>query len=62
MSTDSNKIRIANLESALSDAIRLARENEKKIGPQFKSAYRAGLEEVLKRSQDGETIVIDYSP
>lgn len=56
-----NFILIQNLEAALADAIRCAREDEAKHGSHYKSAYRAGLEEVLKRSIDGEEIEIRYT-
>jgi len=58
-----NIIRIGNLECALRAAIEAARVEElQRFGPNGKSAYRAGLEEALRRSDEGEAIEIDYSP
>lgn len=51
-----------NFELALKIAIRAREENETRSDPHFKSGFRAGLEEILKASQNGESIEIKELP
>jgi len=53
-------IRIENLTSALIDAINVAKEQELKISETYRSAYRAGLEDVLEDIKNKKRIRVSY--
>lgn len=53
-----NTILEANLHSALAIAIDILAEREARISPTFRSAQRAGFEDVLKAAREGQPIEI----
>jgi hypothetical protein len=53
-----NYIKLDNLQSALILAEQKLAEIEKKIGPNYMSAFRAGLKENIKQLQLGNSIRI----